>query len=379
MGADRNSFVDVLRGLAILAVIAVHSANRVRSLGTQADFPWSGALYEVMQFGLHGVQLFFAISGYLLASLYPNIREKSYTTSFYKRRLARIYPLWLVFAGATFLAWILGASGEEFGFDPYANLAETYETTGSIWSHPIVAFLLTITLLGWLVPQLWNTTVLGGWSIYAELQNYILFQIFYRRRSLGLVEVAVVLGAIEMLAPHLFGGSPLSEILTRIRLFSSLSFFIIGIAAWEYVSRRVAGSHAKMPIILATRPAVTLIWGALFMVSELPYGTVEKALIFLLASIILARFIIRSPRLARVFLAFGKYSYSIYFLHFLILLALKFVSRDYFLFSMQFDLNLQAAGNSLAVAFFVFTAVLSVGLGSQIWRFEAFFIQKFRS
>ena len=75
--------IDGLRAIAVVAVILYH---------TQFDI--SG--YEIFQGGFIGVDIFFVISGYLIASIIIKELNISGTFSFknfYARRIRRIYQL----------------------------------------------------------------------------------------------------------------------------------------------------------------------------------------------------------------------------------------------------------------------------------------------
>jgi peptidoglycan/LPS O-acetylase OafA/YrhL len=98
--------IDGLRALAVLAVMVFH-----------LDKNW-------LPGGFAGVDVFFVISGYLVASII--LRDQAAGTfhlgRFYQRRIACILPAFLVAAGATLLAarflysiWDLAAAGASFG------------------------------------------------------------------------------------------------------------------------------------------------------------------------------------------------------------------------------------------------------------------------
>ena len=65
---QRNSWLDVLRGLAIFGVVSVHSIHTTDVFIAQSvkssDFSF------LMSLGKYGVELFFFLSGWLLASIY---------------------------------------------------------------------------------------------------------------------------------------------------------------------------------------------------------------------------------------------------------------------------------------------------------------------
>ena len=86
----RYDFLDALRGIAILAVMALHFTERVNSSGNEfiRDFLW-----PVTSHGYLGVQLFFVISGYCItAAMYATSKKDAGLRLFLQRRVRRIYP-----------------------------------------------------------------------------------------------------------------------------------------------------------------------------------------------------------------------------------------------------------------------------------------------
>lgn len=90
--------LDLLRGIAALAVLLRH-------------YPWPGHLVPILPSSFLAVDLFFLLSGYVLAATYePRLRTSMSAGGFMKRRLARMYPLYLFGLGVALLA-CLGAVG----------------------------------------------------------------------------------------------------------------------------------------------------------------------------------------------------------------------------------------------------------------------------
>jgi len=94
--------LDVLRFFAFLGVFIFHAAPRTIDFYDRAGYPhWlSGLLIPAFGAGAYGVDLFFALSAYLITSLL--LRERNTTGAldlrgFYLRRILRIWPLYLAF------------------------------------------------------------------------------------------------------------------------------------------------------------------------------------------------------------------------------------------------------------------------------------------
>lgn len=81
--------LDGLRGFAILAVLVDHLARFLPTAGLFSSIAYVG------QFGWAGVDLFFALSGFLISGILVRTRGmKRYFKSFYVRRALRILPVY---------------------------------------------------------------------------------------------------------------------------------------------------------------------------------------------------------------------------------------------------------------------------------------------
>src|SRR6476661_2933812 len=107
--------LDALRFFAFLGVFIFHAAPRTMDFYNAAGYPhWlSSLLISIFGAGAYGVDLFFALSAYLITSLL--LRERSATgrldlRGFYVRRILRIWPLYLAFVAfaAVFAALVPG-------------------------------------------------------------------------------------------------------------------------------------------------------------------------------------------------------------------------------------------------------------------------------
>ena len=84
-GTHKLQYIDILRGIAILGVIAVHSGQQIENL-----FP---IVRSISNYGQLGVQLFFVASALTLCLSMSERNEKS-PFNFYVRRFFRIAPIY---------------------------------------------------------------------------------------------------------------------------------------------------------------------------------------------------------------------------------------------------------------------------------------------
>jgi peptidoglycan/LPS O-acetylase OafA/YrhL len=169
--------VDLLRGLAILFVLMNHV--NMRLLGAKVPY-MQGLLPQLVDSlvwnGQFGVQIFFAVSGFLITSTalrrWGSLSQVN-VGDFYKLRFARIAPLMVLL--------LLLLSSLHF-----AHIKEfvVSQKTGGLWRALVAAFTFHINLLearrGYLLAN-WDIL----WSLSVEEMFYLFFPIV-----VGLSDVA---------------------------------------------------------------------------------------------------------------------------------------------------------------------------------------------
>jgi peptidoglycan/LPS O-acetylase OafA/YrhL len=288
-----------IRGVAAIWVAAYHLVGEMMLHGWMAR-P-SAILWNLVNGGADfAVDLFFVLSGYILAETYG---ARSDTAAFYAHRAARVLPLhWTVL---TVLALAVGVL-EAFGVHPRS--AGYYD-----WGKLPYAYTLTSV---WVNAVAWNAPT---WSLNAELAAYLLFPFMQ--------------GAARRLGPALLFGLGLLFVAGHVSLIESLGFRSTGAVS---IARGVLGFGAGAMLRFATGRRPTPAWLPTLCVAAI--GVIACAGAYAVAIVPSAALIValaapaRSPvhRLlsAPVLAWLGRISFSIYLVHEpVMLLASHVISR----------------------------------------------------
>lgn len=168
--------LDGLRAIAALLVIAWHYIGI-----PDGQHYW---LWKLFYLGHFGVDLFFVLSGYLIATILLQNRESpSFFSSFYGRRAFRIWPVYYLMLLVCFLSWSLGGSPALF----------SGELPGWTYLFGIQNF--------WMAKQqtygvFW---LAGTWSLAVEEQFYLVFPFVVRFVPLSILPK--ILWAIIIVCP----------------------------------------------------------------------------------------------------------------------------------------------------------------------------------
>ena len=151
--------LDGLRAIAVLLVLSWHYIGIPDGPGY-----W---LWKTFQVGRFGVDLFFVLSGYLIAGILLKNRDSpSYFSSFYGRRALRIWPIYYLMCAISFVGW-------------YFQLSHTLFDTNGV---PGWTYLFGLQNFGFAYAQTNGAYWLAGtWSLAIEEQFYMLFPLLVRR------------------------------------------------------------------------------------------------------------------------------------------------------------------------------------------------------
>lgn len=281
-------YLDSLRGIAVLAVVMVHSSMR-----DNIQIPLSETLRKVTGTGQRGVALFFIVSAFTLFLSHDNRKDETTPTlNFFIRRFFRLAPMMYIGMTVTYL------------------FLRQYMGTG-------LGIAASALFVGGFHPLSISAGTLGGWSIADEAIFYACLPfLFARIKSLNTV--------LWWLAAGIVSGVLLSRVLCHIfpqyaDYFQFFSFtaeypiFIMGIAGYFVWKELLQFAEKRKQISI-----MFLIVAAAFYKSLLPfkYATLYQeslvALLLLLALALHPWALFVNP----VTRFIGKISYSIYILHF---------------------------------------------------------------
>ncbi len=305
--APRVHALDGLRGVAALAVVVFHVF-----LFTDLTEPTRAALLAtplgLLANGPGAVHVFFVLSGYVLAIALSRDDAPGRVPRFYVRRVFRIHPAYMV---AVLFAWV-ASSGYPLLRSPGAG-PSCFHVPGALLPRALV------------FPSIAFGQLLVGWSLYVELAMSLVFPLLFlvARRLHPLVAIAV---AASLLID--FDGRP-----------SFLRFALdFALGASLYLEReRVARRMGRLPAAgkFAVLVAAALLLQAPFALAALQTGTTgiepvpsTRSIVLMgMGSALLVASSLYIAPLARFFEAplarfFGRISYSLYLVHFTVLLAL---------------------------------------------------------
>lgn len=231
-----------LRGIAAIWVVGYH-INLWTGIPLLPDL--------IFRYGFCGVDVFFLLSGYLLASLHADLKPSGWKR-FFLRRWFRIFPLHLfVMTGLAVLVLVLDRVGLSLGYHTWSTFL------------PVLCLVQVFTRSGG-----WNDPT---WSIGVELVSYLLLPLLIpilRRISQPAMAVVGALLVVLDVALAIYTIRPYRNFLVTpflgpIPILRGLLGFFAGAA----FSRCVGMSDLRLGFM-----DVTLSWWPIFWIGEVSYS-----------------------------------------------------------------------------------------------------------
>jgi peptidoglycan/LPS O-acetylase OafA/YrhL len=341
MPPDRLQPLDGLRGIAILLVIGFHYFYAMAApANTTTVFPYGDAFIGVpiFKYGYLGVELFFIISGFVIAL---TLETCATPLEFAIRRFARLWPPLLICSIATFVI-------VKFLPTPFSL------TANQGWANFLPSLTLTpAPMWSWVSPHV-ELIDIAYWSLVVEVRFYILAAALFWICRRGHFSVNLVIftclnllikTALKWLYPQV------NDIYSLLFIPSFLPWFAIGAVFHDLYRSRVT-----------TRTAIFLLLPMLAIIAR--YSLLEPAERQLSAAVICAAAVVFTvivwavasrKRFSNIFKAralvwLGACSYSAYLLHFGIGMAALSVIPKAWPISLQVALALLVIGGIICVS-----------------------------
>ncbi len=304
---ENLGYIDILRGIAILMVMLVHTSQAVNGV--------SKLVGDIDRYGQMGVQLFFVASAYTLCcSRIKRAKEKKLLVSFWIRRFFRIAPLYYVAIIAYFLA------------ESNMHILTLIKMPYSLYNFETIT--ANILFIHGFVLAANNNIVPGGWSIGTEMAFYLLFPLLfdlfdraYKQYGItslyGLVGLSMVLSIASHLALQQFLAINLNDnSFIYYNLINQLPVFLLGMTIFFHHHYTIP-IQLSIPIQVATFVVVTIV--GIILLSSKQYWLVGTLLPVIAGiSFVFLLNILKELKYSNIFLAeIGRASYSMYIFHFM--------------------------------------------------------------
>jgi peptidoglycan/LPS O-acetylase OafA/YrhL len=305
--SDKSVRIDALRGCAIFTVLQYHYGS---CFGVYSELGAPALLRSFLGSGWAGVDLFFVLSAFLLTrNLLTRRGEAGATLYFYRRRMLRILPLYLLLlAAAATLIPVLGTGEETAGAWLFGGLAPawTYATfTQNFWFG--------------LQPGWQGHFLAPTWSLAVEEHFYLLLPLIVLRlddNRLRRVALALIVAG-PLLRLGILHTEGLTEITVRVWSIARVDSFGWGMFLALTLSRGPADDQRFTPRSVITTVLISLIF---FVVARDDLALLYSFTAFLAAFLTcVAALPDAAPPRGGLFLAgadwMGQRCYSLYLLH----------------------------------------------------------------
>jgi peptidoglycan/LPS O-acetylase OafA/YrhL len=207
---------------------------------------------SALMIGWYGVDLFFVLSGFLMGSIILNHHaEPGFLKSFYRRRAARIIPIYFLVVCATL--WLAAlARGNTWADQPFdapvyllfvTNLAMSFWGGGGEWLKPTWTlaveeqFYLLLPLLIMCTPRRFLMSTLLGLCGLAILSRYALYEI-NPMAALTLLPARMDLllgGVVLAYVTHRFDLSRHLQVFRIVPLIAMVALLIVAVSSREHL------------------------------------------------------------------------------------------------------------------------------------------------
>lgn len=310
--SNRFFLLDLLRFIACLAVIFWHyrhfyyvEPGTVIPGFLKSAQPFYRFFSFFYDYGHYGVQLFWALSGFVFFALFAGkIYAKELSArAFFTDRFSRLYPLHLLsLLSVAFLVWLLKSATGNYGIykynDPY---------------H----FITNLFLVPYILPgEGWSFNA-PVWSLTMEMIFYIVFFLYARFAKVDLIKTPV------LTLIFFFAAEYPDKLILNPQIYRCGLFFFGG--GTVFLLLRKLSEYFKIRHIYAAS-LVMFVMTACFFRHELP--------IILFLVLLFSCPIDIPKKLSAVFLFLGNLTYGVYMLHITVQLSMIYVCRAFLGFNL---------------------------------------------
>ena len=359
----KYSYIDILRGIAILGVIAVHSHQRIRGL--------SKFISWIFNYGQLGVQLFFVASAMTLC-LSMNRRNENSPYNFYVRRIFRIAPLYY-FGIALYLIW---GTLKTYYISGQISIPSQYNTFG---------IFANILFVHGFYPSVNNNVVPGGWSIATEMTFYAIFPILYwiqskttNKKFLSYAVISIsICFLVELIINCLFNRSTDNTNFIYFSILNQLSVFIIGIYAYRLLNKPRIGLTGTVIGVVFSVISCFLLNGEFRSGFNGFIIPILSSMSFLVLAINLSNLDKLDNLLSNALKKIGEVSFSMYILHFLFLDLIDFLfKKSIFNFIKTPEIQLSILFSAVVITTYLFSTISRKFIENPGINFGKIFLKK---
>lgn len=325
--------IDGLRAIAIIQVVFFHIYIYIKyKTGYANNIDENNILVLFAKNGHQGVELFFVISGFIIAL--PYIKGRALQIGdFYKKRLVRILPPYYI----TLIIFLT------------LYLLQHQKDQQQIFDQ----FLASITFLSNLILGKATSTNPVGWSLEVEIQFYLLLPLITLLLKLKNNTVYILLLAIIAIGPILNYSLATKELYPS--LLNYIHFFFLGILiAKLYIAKQAISFGVITELVIAS--------SALLCMFILDFSSIQRIYLHLILLFILFYLTLNSDFLKKIFgnkilATIGVLSFSIYLIHYqLIAIFGEFIFNHFLI-----------AQNPFNVGISIFSILCVISLGSYMF------------
>lgn len=345
--SDKLSYVDEMRGIAILMVIVVHVSQSIHGLSIVAT--------KLSAFGQMGVQLFFVASAYTLClSMDRRSDEPQQFGAFYVRRYFRIAPLY--YLAILFYFGLFMAKQYYLKADPSLGFG----------SYTLTNILCNVFFIHGFVPSAINSIVPGGWSIGTEMAFYSIFPFLFllmkKMNQFGVIILSsllifsICLNFAAQAGIASLTGTPINNLsFSYFNIVNQLPVFVIGGIAYFISTETERNRRFSNPITAFAGFTISLTVALVVWWSDVSSFLMFIPTICATAFFFLLYLLKNARKSSRLICKIGQLSYSMYIVHFTFALVVKVIFKR---FADRIEPHLLLVAQFLLVTTLTFAAAL---------------------